>query len=284
MSKTLTSGMRSMLASGAATLEWCATFTRTDGQVLRFTSGMRDVVIDGLPYQAAPGFTVSNITCTLGFQVDTLQMTVLASDDLTRADFLTGRWDRCRVDFAQYNWADAGSPSDGFILWPSYRVANVEPIQAGFVLELRDLRQLLQQDYTRSDGKTCPYRLGDSRCTVVLAGSPTGYIFPFTVTSVTSRSLFTASGLAQAADYFSNGIATFATGLHADLPLLVRDHTAGGVIHLAVPLIADIAPGQTGTIVAGCLKRFEDCRDKFANVLNFGGHKDIPSTEELVGQ
>ena len=68
------------------------------------------------------------------------------------------------------------------------------------------------------------------------------------------------------------------------LPLLVREHTAGGVIHLAVPLIADIAPGQTGTIVAGCLKRFEDCRDKFANVLNFGGHKDIPSTEELVGQ
>ena len=110
----------------------------------------------------------------------------------------------------------------------------------------------------------------------------------FTVTSAASLSQFTCSGLAQAAGYFTNGEVYFADGPYATLgaPLWVREHTAGGVINLAVPLYAGIAvAGQTGTIVAGCQKRKnEDCRDKFNNVLNFGGHKDLPSTEELVGQ
>ena len=287
MSKALSAGMLTLMASGGRTLEWCVIFSRTDGEVFRYTGAARNATLAdeaGSPsvpvlYESQPGFTVSNITCTLGMSVDTLEMTVLTTTDLGRADFLAGRWDGCRVEFRQYDWT---TPANGFVPWPVYRVSNVEPIHGGFVLEMRDLRQLLQQDYSRTTGKTCPYRLGDSRCTVVLNGSPSVFTVPFTVTGVTSRSVFTCSGLAQAADFFSNGIVTFDDGLHAGLPLLVREHDAGGVIHLAVPLISDIVVAQTGVIVAGCLKRFEDCRDKFDNVLNFGGQKDAPTVAELA--
>ena len=275
-----------MVATPGRTLEWSVKITRADAAgsplsgVFRYTSGATDATISSELYTAQPGFKVSSITCTLGFSVDTLEMNVLTTNDMVRADFLAGRWNAARVEFSQYDWKIPGS---GFIRWPTYSISNVEPVQGGFILELRDLRQYLQQDYTLATSRTCPHRLGDANCGVSLVGSPS-YSFGFVVTGVTSRSVFTCSGLTQATDYFSNGQVTFATGLHSGLPLLVRAHATGGVISLAVPLIADIVVAQTGTIIAGCLKRFtEDCQIKFNNVLNFGGFKDIPTTEHLVG-
>ena len=283
MSKSISAGHIANLAKPVKFLAWALTITRTDAvgspvvASFRYTSGMLDATIGGYLYEAAPGFTVSSITATLGVQsVDTLELTVLTNDDMVAADFLSGRWDRALCEFNQYNWA---VPTDGFIPWPKYRIANIKPISGGFVIEMRDLRQLLRQDYTLSLSKTCQNRFGDAKCT-----KPLGPLtFAFTVTSVTSRSVFTCSALAQATDYFANGIATFATGLHAGLPLLVTGFTTGGIITLGVPLIADIAVAQTGTIIAGCLKRFdEDCKTKHANVLNFRGHKDIPQVADLV--
>lgn len=279
MSKTLTVGMQGHVAQSTTSLAWALQLSRKDGEVFRFVSGSRNITLGGNPYLAAPGFDVSSITCTAGIEVDTAELMMLTDDELTKADFLSGRWDGCRVEFNQYNWANA---AHGFIPWPFYRVSDITPVRGGVKLELRDGRQLWRQDFTRSTGKTCPYRLGDAKCGLDLGP----FTFAVTVTGVTSRSVFTCSGLAQAADYFTEGMFTFDDGLHADLPLLIRLHEAGGLIRLAVPLLADVVIGQTGVIVAGCLKRRgEDCRDKFDNVLNFGGvGVDAPTAEELVGQ
>lgn len=277
--KTLEAAMTTMTQGRARTLAWSVQITRaTDGVVVRYVSGSRDITLDGDAYEAAPGFTVSSITATLGFNVDTLELTVLTSSDLEKADFYAGRWNNARVDFNQYNWANAAA---GFIPWPSYRIANVKPIRGGFVLELRDLRQLWRQDYTLSTGKTCQNRLGDARCQVNLAS----FTVPFTVTGVTSRGVFTCSGLAQAADYFTEGSLTFDDGRYEDLPLFIMDHATGGVITLGVQLIEDIVVGQTGTITAGCLKRREDCRDKFSNILNMRAPGlDAPTIAHLAGE
>lgn len=280
MSKTasLSAGMIASLATRQTRLAWCVTLTRRDAQVFRFVSGASDLVVSGDTYSAAPGFVVSSLTCTAGFEVDTARLTVLTTDDLVKADFLSGRWDGCRVDFNQADWK---TPANGFIPWPFYRVSDVRPILGGFELELRDGRQLWRRDYTLSTAKTCSNRLGDARCTINLAT----YTFPFTVTSVTSRSQFTASALAQAADYFSEGYLTFDTGFYAGLPLMIVEHDTGGVIKLGESLIDDITIGDTGDITAGCLKRREDCRDKFNNILNMRAPGiDAPTAEELVGQ
>ena len=275
--KTLSAGMDAHLLTESSSLSWAIEITRADLEVFRFTSGTRNATIGGDLYLAAPGFSVSNLTCTLGFQVDTLEITVLTADSMTKSDFLSGRWDGARVEFNQYNWADT---TDGFIPWPFYRVSDVTPILGGVKLELRDGRQLWHQDFTRATSKTCPYRLGDAKCGKNL----TSFTHSATVTGVTSRSTFTCSGLAQAADYFSEGTARFDDGLYAGLDLLIRDHDTGGVITLAVPLIEDITIGQTLTVIAGCLKRRdEDCVTKFDNVLNFGGHPDAPTVEKLAG-
>lgn len=275
--KTLSGGMATHVAGGSTRLAWAATFTRADAQVFRYVSGTRDATLAGDDYEAQPGFDVSSITCTLGYNVDTLQLTVLTASELTRADFLAGRWNFCRVEFSQYDWS---TPANGFIAWPVYTVSNVEGIRGGFQLELRDLRQYLQQDMTLVTGKECPHRLGDANCAKNLAA----FTHAFTVTAVASRQQFTCAALAQAADYFTAGFATFDAGLYAGLPQLIGAHAGGGVLTLAVPQWVDITNGATGSIVAGCTKRFtEDCKTKFANVLNFGGQKDAPTVADVVG-
>lgn len=281
--KTIPAAIQTVIDGGAFQFGWNAKFTRTDAElspesgVFRFCSGTRDASITGQTYSAAPGFDISSITCTLGYGVDTLEMTVLTNSDMTRAEFLSGRWYACRVEFNQYNWA---SPADGFIKWPVYTVSDVTPLQGGFKLELRDLRQFMRQDMSLSTGKTCPHRfgsVGDSMCNKSLVA----LTHTATVTSVTSRSIFTCSALAQATDYFTLGQVTFDDGLHGGLPLLVRAYTTGGIFTLAVPLIADIVVGQTLVAIKGCLKRREDCIAN-GNILNFGGQDGV-TTQELVG-
>lgn len=275
--KTLSGGMQTRVAARDASLRWAVQFTRRDAQVFRFAAGRRSITIGGNLYDAAPGFAVSSLTCTAGFEVDSAKLTVLTNDDMVKADFLTGRWDGCRVDFNQYDWANA---ANGFIPWPFYRVADVQPIDGGFELELRDGRQLWRRDYTLSTGKTCRNRLGDARCGVNLAT----FTFAFTVTAVASRAQFTASALAQAADYFTEGYVVFSSGFYAGLKVMILEHDAGGIIKLGESLIEDVVIGATGTITAGCLKRIEDCATKFSNILNMrapGLHAGTAA--ELVG-
>lgn len=277
MSKTLSGGMQTTVAGSVHPLWWTVKFTRRDAVVLRFIGGDKSLTISGDLYDAAPGFDVSSLTCTAGFDVDTATLTVMTNDDIVKADFLTGRWDGCRVDFNQVDWSNT---ANGFIPWPFYRVANVEAVEGGFALELRDGRQLWRRDYTLSTGKTCRNRLGDARCGVNLAT----FTHAFTVTSVASRAEFTASALAQAADYFSEGYVVFTSGFYAGLKVMVIDHDTGGVIKLGESLIEDITIGATGNITAGCLKRIEDCATKFSNILNMrapGLHAGTAA--ELVG-
>ena len=51
------------------------------------------------------------------------------------------------------------------------------------------------------------------------------------------------------------------------------------MIELWAPLRATIAPGDGLRLIAGCDKRFETCRVKFDNLLNFQGFPDIPGDD-----
>lgn len=288
MSKTIPAGIQATIAGGTTRLAWAITITRADGQVYRYCSGTRNKTIGGQAFVASPGFTVSNLTCTEGASVvDTLQLTMLAQDDLQKVDFLAGRWNGARVEFNEFDWSD---PSLGLIPWPTFRVSDVQPIAGAFVLELRDVRVMWGHNYTLYTGKECQERLGNVRvtqngtfgCQVDLAP----FTFAFEVVSVSSARRQFVIDVAQPADYFTEGYLVWDTGQHiqAGMQQLIRDHATGDVVTLAVPLLADVTVGMTGEIVAGCLKRLEDCRDKFDNLPNMrapGVH--APTVEELVG-
>jgi hypothetical protein len=104
------------------------------------------------------------------------------------------------------------------------------------------------------------------------------YAYTATVTSVTDNGEFSATGLIGFPDdWFADGWVTFSTGNNTNKTLEVLDFTqSGGVINLRFNAPLDIAVGDTFTAHVGYDRTLAQCRDKFANTVNFGGFPYLP--------
>lgn len=263
-----------------ATLVFGVRIVRTDTTVLGLTDHDKDktVTVDGVStlLEASPGFSIENLVSTAGLGVDNTEIQVESGTDITRADILARIWDGARVYFFRFNWKD---PAAGTIPVKRGSFGNFKPKLDHFVVEFRDLRQALQPNSTWVFQEACRWRLGDARC----AKNLTAFTFTTAVTTATSNTVFTASALTQAADYFGEGFVDFTSGLNAATPGFKVKSFTGGVVTLSEGAIYPIQVGNAFTIIAGCRKRWDlDCRDKFDNLLNFGGEKDKPTRDQLI--
>ncbi len=280
--KTLAAGLAAHYATGSTTVAHCLAFTRSDGQTFRFTSHDADLIVGGAVYRAGPGLEVSDLVLTAGLAPDNLELRILYADDaITRADLLAGRWDGATFRLFAVNYADLTAGTDEILTGTTGEVRVTR--DEAFTLELRGLKQALQRTRGVVTQKTCRYRLGDTACSVNLAP----YTRTGTVSSVTSPRVFTSSGLAAgsptfAAGWFAEGVITFSTGLNVGLSRKVKAYTAGGQIECLAPFPFAVVNGDAFEIVAGCGKRLEDCRNKFNNVLNFGGEPHLPGVDALT--
>ena len=103
-----------------------------------------------------------------------------------------------------------------------------------------------------------------------------------TITSVTSKQVFTDSSRTEADDYFGEGILTWTAGLNTGLSQKVKTY-ASDTFTLSLPMIFDVQIGDTYSVIAGCRKRLdEDCAAKFSNELNFQGEPHRPTVDELT--
>lgn len=104
------------------------------------------------------------------------------------------------------------------------------------------------------------------------------YTFTGTITSVTDIYTLRDSSRTEDADYFTAGIITMTSGDNAGLKgQEVKTHLADGTFTLFENFYYPVQVGDTYSVVAGCRKRLEDCRDKFNNVNNFGGFSFVPT-------
>jgi uncharacterized phage protein (TIGR02218 family) len=89
--------------------------------------------------------------------------------------------------------------------------------------------------------------------------------------------VFQDTGRGEAADYFGAGTIEFTSGANAGLRAKgVRAYAADGTVTLFEPLHYLPVVGDTYSMVPGCRQRLEDCRDKWNNVVNFGGFTFVP--------
>jgi uncharacterized phage protein (TIGR02218 family) len=275
--KTLPVNLEAHLQLGSTTVAHLLYIERTDAEVYAFTSHDRDITLDGVTYTAAQGMDVSGIVTSAGLAVDNLELTTLHDGSLfTTADVLSGVWRNASFLISRCNWA---TPSDGPDPVLGGTFGEVVPRRNSITVELRDLKQYLQQPVGIVTSITCRARLGDSACTKDL----TTFTHTTTITSVASKQVFTASGLAQAADYFGEGLLTFTTGACAGLSQKIKTHDTGGVLTLTLPMLPTVTVGDSITVIAGCRKRLaEDCITKFSNVLNFQGEPHLPGLDALT--
>jgi len=92
----------------------------------------------------------------------------------------------------------------------------------------------------------------------------------------------TFTGFAEG--YFAEGLLTFTSGPLAGLTFKIKSFSGGqtGTFFLSIPALLAPEIGNTFSVVAGCQKRLEDCRDKFNNILNFQGEPHLPGIDALT--
>jgi uncharacterized phage protein (TIGR02218 family) len=268
--KQLDSGLAAHIVGGLTTLCRCWLVERKDGLRLGFTDHDRDLSFDGVTYQAASGFTASTLEDQLGLAVSNLDVAgALSSTVITEADLHVGRYDDASVTVYLVNWQDA---SQQLILRSGF-LGQVSRGAIGFTAELRGLASRLDQAAGRIFQRTCPWALGDTRCRIDLAAA--GRHGAGTVDKVLSAFDFTAAGLdGLATGVFSRGRLVWTSGANDGLALEVKSHSAGAGVarfSLLLPVPEPMEAGDAFTVTAGCDKTFETCRDRFANVVNFGG-------------
>jgi uncharacterized phage protein (TIGR02218 family) len=279
--KILAPSLQAHLNTGTTTLAWCWRITRADNVRFGFTDHDRDLVFDGTLFEAATGFTASEIKDALGLSVDNLEVSsALKSDRLNEDDLAAGLYDDAAVEIWRVNWMD----TDQRVLMRAGSLGEVRRSGAAFTAEVRGLAHYLQQPKGRLYQSACDADLGDIRCGVDLdnpAFRGTG-----TVLAAASPRLFTAAGLsAFAAGWFTRGLVTFTSGANTGRSQEVKRHTIAGTeatIELWQPMALPIAPADAFTVTAGCDKQLATCKARFANAANFRGFAHMPGPDYIL--
>ncbi len=279
--KTLPTGLQSHLDSGTTTLAWCWRLTRADRKVFGFTDHDLPLAFDGTTFEPESGFTASEIRSGSDLSVDAQDAEgVLTSTTITETDILDGRWDNASVEIWRVNWQDTSQR----VLMRRGAIGQVRRGRVQFVAEMRSLAHALNQTVGRTFQATCDAVLGDARCGVDLTDP--AYVGSGTVVTVTGDRSFTVSGLSAFADgWFALGTLSWTGGANAGRKAEVLSDAVGTtdvIVTLLEAPVRAIAVGDTFNITAGCDKRFETCRDKFANAVNFRGFPHIPGQDTVI--
>lgn len=277
------------IAGNATTMAVCWKVTRTDAQVFGFTSHDSDLVIDGLTYVATQGIGRSALEAATKLQAANLEIIgFLDSAAITEEDLRAGMWDHAEVRVFEVNRADL---SMGVLKQLRGWLGEVTVEGGGYKAELRGLADALNKSVGEVIGPACTAILGDARCTVDLTdytttGEVTAVVdahrkFDSDLASATVRLTPTSTGTPPAG-YFDAGLLTWNTGANAGRRIEVKTSAADGRLELQLQMASAIAPGDTFTVKAGCLKAREVCVTKFGNIVNFRGFPDLPGVDKIM--
>jgi uncharacterized phage protein (TIGR02218 family) len=276
--KQLDDALAAHLQSGATTLCWCWRLTRREGTTLGFTDHDRDLTFDGTTFEAASGFTASEIRDQVGLSVDNLEVTgALISDRLSELALASGDFDDAAIEIFRVNWQDTAQRA----LMRSGSLGEVRRSGTAFSAEVRGLAHYLQQPKGRLFQYTCDADLGDTRCGLDMT-SP-AYRAVGTVLAITGTRRFAAHGLDDYdSGWFNRGILAFTSGANAGRAMEIKSHTnRGGLVEIELwqPMGEPIAVGDTITATAGCDKRLDTCAARFANAINYRGFPHMPGND-----
>lgn len=163
--KTISSPLRTHLAGEVTTLCACWQVIRTDGQSFAFTTHDADLVISGVTYSSAAGFSASAIATTSTGEVDNLEAAgFLSTLGLEEQDLQNGLFNYATVYVFACNWADT---SQGILRLRRGWLGEVaRRSDGGFIAELRGLTQALTQEFGNVYTPYCRADLGDNKCQV----------------------------------------------------------------------------------------------------------------------
>lgn len=278
----LDSDFEAHLASGLTTICRCWAITRRDGTVHGFTDHDCELSFDGMTFKADTGLSAMALQQSTGLSVDNTEAVGVLSDVSVRnEDIEAGRFDGAEVLAWLVDWANVASR------WLQFRgsIGELRRTGGAFQAELRGLTEVLNRPLGRVFQKPCTAVLGDAACRFDM--NSVGYTETRAVEIERGEQFF------EWADF-----AGFEAGWFARGRMMVLDGAASGLlgsikkdqllpgggrrIELWHPLRANIEPGDMIRLEAGCDKRFDTCKLKFANLINYQGFPDIPGEDWVM--
>lgn len=280
--RTLSPSLAAHIAAGVTTLCRCFRLTRADGVTLGFTDHDRAVTFGGVAYEPESGLDAGEETAATGFVVGGLEaIGALVSETLSADDLAAGLYDGAEVAVFLVNWQ---ALEERHLLRVGH-LGEVTREDGAFRAEIRGLAALLDQPNGRVFRPACDADLGDARCGVDL--DDPAYRGEGVVVAADGRRRFAASGLGEfAAGWFERGRLVWTGGANAGRAIEVRAHrVAAGVVMLELwqPMHGAIGADDAFVVTAGCDRRFETCRAKFANAANFRGFPHMPGNDFALG-
>lgn len=269
------------VAGGLTTLASAWAISRSDGVVLGFTDHDCDLRFDGIVFRADSGMTATALQQGTGLAVDNAEaLGALRDDSISESDIDAGRFDGAELRAWIVNWADVSQRHLRF----RGTIGEIKRAGGAFHAELRGLTEALNRPIGRVYQRPCSAVLGDATCGFDL--STPGFAAEVVLRQVDERGEMRFDALPGfEPGWFARGRLNVLDGAAAGLRgQIKRDEAAseGRNVALWVPLRIAPAVGDRVRLSAGCDKRFDSCRFKFDNALNFQGFPDLPSEDWLM--
>lgn len=274
--RNLPAELQSRLDTGVTTLCHLWRVVRRDGDVFAFTDHDRPLEFDDLVCEPMTGVSPGALEKNLGLGIDTASIAgAMNSEAITEEDLARGLWNGARVDLYRVDWRD-----------PSLRVhlfaGGIGEVRRGvsaFEAELRGLQSALNVPVGRVFSRFCDADLGDLRCAKNISDETLRG--EGTVAEVIGATAFRANGLeAYVEGWFARGRLIWGAGGESEVAAH-RLASGDAVIELLDAPGAVLEIGAGFTVYAGCDKRSETCRAKFANTLNFRGFPHMPGNDAV---
>lgn len=273
--KNISTTLRAHLEGECLTLAHCWKLTRRDTTVMGFTNHDKDLIVDGITYEAATGFTPTAIDSQATLAVDNLDVEgMISAGNITEQDILAGKYDFAEVEVFAVNYEDL---TQGKIHLRRGWLGEIELRNKQFVAEVRGLTQRLSQHIGALYSPMCRATFGDSACGVNTAL----YLVSGSVSEASSQSQFTDNARSEAIGYFNYGKITFTSGQNNGLSAEVKE-SRGKEIFLTLPMPFPITAGNTYTLQRGCDKTIATCSSRYNNAGNFRGEPHVPGLDRML--
>lgn len=163
--KTISAALDAHLNQDVTTICSCWVITRRDGTVMGFTDHDADLNYGGILMNSNSGFFRSAITSSTTGSSDNLEVKgFLDSDYIAEDDLINGLYDYAKVEVFMVNWSDL---DQGRLMVRTGWFGEVVRWPSGmFVVELKGLLQLFNNQVGHIFQPECRADFGDSRCKV----------------------------------------------------------------------------------------------------------------------
>jgi len=275
-------GLQTHLEQEETTLAMCWKVKRTDGVLKGFTNHDVDIEYDlgdgdgSITYEASSGGTFSSVKASADLSVDNLDIEmILESSYLTDSDLRCGLYDNAEIWIFLINYENTAL---GVVKLSYGHLGDVDIFNEQARAEMRSLTQLLQQEVGRVYGIDCDAEFCDARCGKTASSFTTAGSVATCIDSLS----FVDGSRTEDKGYFNYGKLTWTSGANLGLSMEVKSYATQGTFTLFQSMPYTISTGASYSVIAGCDKKYDTCKNTWSNLDNYRGFPHIPGQDEAL--